>query len=105
MKYAIRHGEALLYPVREMPKNTKKVKTCVVSHSETGHHHVIESDVEFEMANLEDSIFFSLVKPAKIVHKKSFDAHKTLTVPAGTYKVIYKTEYNPWEKVLQKVFD
>lgn len=50
MKYCIRHGEALLIPVEKLVGETRFVKQVIVAHSETGHHHILESDVEFEVA-------------------------------------------------------
>lgn len=106
MKYAIRHGENLLFPVRK--KVTGELhKTYIVGHSETGHHHVLESQTEFEvMSDKEkDLLFIRLFQPAKLVHKKTYDAHRTLNVPAGTYQVIRKQEYDPWREVMTNVFD
>lgn len=109
MNYAIRHGEILLQPVNEIPKGKiVKAKNYIVGHSETGHHHVLESDVDFtvlEAENMNDQLFFQLIKPAKMVHKKSTDKHKTLTIPAGIYKRFHDTEYDPFEKVIREVAD
>ena len=104
--YAIRHGEVFLEPVADVPASTtKKHKNFIVGHSETGHHHVLESDTKYEVITDKDELYLRLFQPAKLVHKKSFDQHKTLDVPAGTYKVHRKTEYDPFQKVIREVWD
>ena len=106
MNYAIRHGENLLIPIEEMPEG-KKFKTYIVGHSETGHHHVLEGETAFEVFTDKDKqeLYLRLFEPAKLVHKKAQDAHRTLNVPAGTFKVIRKQEYDPWEQVMREVWD
>jgi len=102
----IRHGENLLYPVTKKFTG-ERYKTYIVGHSETGHHHVLESETEFEvMTDAEKKeLYLRLFEPAKLVHQKSYDAHRTLNIPAGTYKVIRKTEYDPFERIMREVWD
>jgi hypothetical protein len=108
MRHSIRHGEVLLQEVESVPKRKgKEFKSFIVGHSETGHHHVLEAEKEFKVWTAKDKqeLYLELFEPAKLVHQKQIDAHKTLTVPKGKYKVTYKKEYNPWSKVTQRVFD
>ena len=102
---AIEHGEVWLHPIAKMPKGkVQTVNMVMVAHSETGHHHVLEgTDIQIIEDNKE--LFIRLFKPAKLVHKKDTDFHQTLTVEPGVYEVHKKTEYNPFEKVLQDVMD
>lgn len=106
---AIQHGEALLLPVESFPEavTIRKVTKEIVAHSETGHHHVVESPVEFEVQGNVDKedLYLRLFEPAKLVHKKPTQNHKTLTVPAGIWKVLHKTEYNPFAGLIQRVKD
>lgn len=105
---AIQHGEVLLVPVDGLPVGeTSKVTKKTVAHSETGHHHVVESEVEFEtMGELEkQNLYLRLFEPAKLVHKKTTEKHKTLTIPAGDWKILHKSEYDPWAKIIRKVED
>lgn len=104
---AVRHGEVLLVPIIEVP-NTKFAKhnKFIVGHSETGHHHVLESKTEFDVAELDKAMLIvRLFEPADLVHQKTINAHKTLTVPAGTYKIVHKTEYDPFQKIKREVWD
>ncbi len=107
MNKPLRHGENLLLPVNKMPNKGTNHKTYIVGHSETGHHHVLESKTDFEVFTDKDKqdLYVRLFEPAKLVHKKQLDAHRTLTVKPGIYKVIRKQEYNPWEQAMQNVFD
>lgn len=104
---SIRHGEILLHPVEKLPrKKSEKHTNFIVGHSETGHHHVLESTEEFKVLKTgKDKIWVELLTPAKLVHHKQVDKHMTLKVAPGKYEVIYKTEYDPWAKVIKRVVD
>lgn len=103
----IRHGEIMLVPVDEVPQGKTHKKTShVVGHSETGHHHVLESKQEFTVLDIDKAFtYLVLTAPAKLVHQKTVDKHKTLPVAPGKYKVVYKNEYNPFLQEIQKVQD
>lgn len=104
----IQHGECLLVPVNKLPKEqTSKVSTQIVAHSETGHHHVIEADQEFEvMGSLErQDLYLRLFEPAKLVHKKQTEKHRDIIVPKGDWKILHKSEYDPWAKIIRRVED
>lgn len=101
---AIRHGEAMLIPVTKKVTG-KQHKTFIIAHSETGHDHVLESDVPFTVSQNDKEFLIQLFEPAKLVHKKQIDKHKTLPIAPGKYKVVYKNEYNPWLQVISRVFD
>lgn len=105
---AIQHGEALLLPVDELPKGKlRKVTKEIIAHSETGHHHVVESTVAFEaQGNVDkEDLYIRLIEPAKLVHKKTTNGHKSLIIPAGAWKILHKSEYNPWTKLIERVKD
>lgn len=106
MNKPYRHGEALLLPVDKLPKGkTVKVNNQIIAHSETGHHHVLEAETDFEVLEDRKDIYIRLFEPAKLTHKKSVNQHRTLDIPTGTYKVIKKTEYDPWLKIKREVWD
>lgn len=105
---AIQHGEALMLPVSKIPKGkTTKVTKQIIAHSETGHHHVVEADQEFEvMGSLEkEDLYLRLFEPAKLVHKKATEKHKDLVVPAGDWQILHKTEYDPFAGLIRRVQD
>lgn len=100
----IRHGEVMLVPIKGKVEGDDQI-SCIVGHSETGYHHVLESKTPFKVSQTDKEFIIQLFEPAKLVHKKQLDKHKTLKVPAGTYKVVQKTEYDPWAKTIRRVFD
>jgi hypothetical protein len=104
-RVAVTHGELVLVPVSKMPKGeTQEFKVYVASHSESGHNHVIQSDAGVEV--LEGTERYILIKEvAKLFHQKTYDIHETRYLAPGAYKVNAKTEYNPFTKVIERVFD
>ena len=108
MNQNIRHGEVFLLQVDKVPKlKATKYDAFIVGHSETGHHHILESKTKFDVITDEEKneLYIRLFEPAKLVHKKTVNRHKDLTVLKGTYKVIRKTEYNPFTQLTTAVWD
>lgn len=104
----IQQGEIVLMPIKGLPEGaTRKVSEQIVAHSESGHHHVVESEVSFEVSGDIDKeeLYLRLFEPAKLVHRKSFDMHRTLTVPKGDWKILHKTEYDPFSGLINRVKD
>jgi len=100
------HGEITYTQITEMVDGKPtKTKTLIVGHSETGHHHVLEADVEFDQIMTDNGIYVRLDQIARIVHKKDHDTHETKILQPGIYRFGEKTEYNPWTKAIQRVFD
>lgn len=107
-RQAIQHGETMLQPVDKMPNGkTIKVTKLVIAHSETGHHHVLEATKEFEAIGSinKGDLYLRLFEPAKLVHKKATQQHKTLPVKPGVWKVLHKTEYSPFTQLINRVKD
>lgn len=108
-KVNYRHGEAFLRRIEKMPKGkAKHVQDIIVAHSETGHHHVLESKYDIavlEPENLGDSLFVELLNPGKLVHQKQINRHNDITVQPGVYEVIQKKEYNPFTQAMERVWD
>lgn len=106
---ALIHGENIFKPVAEAPDGKVTKHTIYIAgHSGTGHHHVLESEVEFDVIEPEtlgDSIFVRLLAPAKVTHKKNHEIHETKVLQPGLYERTFATEYNPFTKVIQRVWD
>lgn len=100
----IRHGECMLVPIGDKVSG-KEHTSYIVAHSETGHHHVLESKIPFTVSETDKQFVVELFEPAKLVHKKQVDAHKTLPVAPGKYRVIKKSEYDPWQGIIREVHD
>ncbi|BBX63210.1 hypothetical protein MSAS_23840 [Mycobacterium saskatchewanense] len=92
----VRHGEILLLPVAAAPGGqVEEVLSCIVGHSESGHHHVLESDKAFaQIVAMNGDLFVDLPAPTPLRHHKSNQQHRELTVSAGAWKVIRKTEFD-----------
>ena len=96
MRTPIRHGEILLLPVPSPPDGTRRhVTECIVGHSESGHHHVLEGDATFaEIVAANGDLYVDLDAPTPLRHRKDFQQHRELTVPAGAWRVVRKTEFD-----------
>lgn len=100
----IRHGEALLKPVNKKV-NGEAHTSYVIAHSESGHNHVLQSKKPFKVSESDKQFLIELFEPATLTHLKTYDRHKDLTIPAGTYEIIHKKEYDPFEKIMREVWD
>lgn len=86
----------MLVPVDQVPEGeTTEHLDFVIGHSETGHHHVLESIDPFEVTEADEELYFRLWEEGMLVQKKEADRHKNLVVPAGIYKRYTDTEYLP----------
>lgn len=96
MRTPIRHGEILLLPVASAPNGAlQHVTECIVGHSESGHHHVLESDAVFaQIVAANGDLYVDLHAPAPLRHRKAYQQHRELIVPAGAWRVIRKTEFD-----------
>lgn len=75
----------------------------IVTHSETGHHHVMGGDA-VTMYRLPDSImdcFLVVKEQADLVHLRPHDTHETIRFEPGVYQVRRQREYTPegWRRV------
>lgn len=104
----IRHGEILLLPCTapadEAITSADHSTAPVVGHSETGHHHVLECPAPVEVIHA-DGTYVHLTEPGTLVQRKEADRHRDLPVPAGTYAILSKSEYHPFEQRLRTVID
>jgi hypothetical protein len=100
----IRHGEILLLPVATVPNvPSDQVTNCIVGHSESGHHHVLESEEAFaQIVAANGDLFVDLPSDTPLRHRKSFQQHRELIVPAGMLKVIRKTEFDVCSSVVPR---
>lgn len=95
-----RQGDVLIRRVEEIPGGLERVPRengrVVLAHGEvTGHAHVVEGEVEFLAADLEEmeGVFLRVLAEASVVHEE----HATLVLPPADYEVVYQREYAPEE--------
>ena len=102
----VRHGEVILIPVSKVPKGkVEKHKSFIVGHSESGAHHVLESDVDYDVIFDKLEVYLLLNRKATLVHKKTVNKHRNVIVKPGVYRINHKVEYNPFTKATERVFD
>lgn len=105
-RIAITHGELCLTPVEKAPKGKHEEHTLyVAAHSESGHNHVIEAKNGLEVIESGNGRYLLIKEVSKLFHQKTFDIHETRHIAPGLYKVTHKTEYNPFTKVIERVWD
>lgn len=86
----------MFLPVDATPSGTaEKVTGCIVGHSESGHHHVLDGDREFAtIISASGTLYVDLDGPTRLRHQKDHDRHRGLEVPAGAWRVVRKTEFD-----------
>lgn len=104
----VRHGEVILKPAN-LPKEAELVKTTkkyVVAHSETGHHHVLESIDNYEVFTSNGDTYIKLGTVGTLFHEKSGnDVHTPHQIQPSVYKVVIKQAYDYFEKKMSQVRD
>lgn len=94
--YFVRVSDDFVVPenfVEVAPENGK----LIVTHSETGHHHVM-SPLNAHMFRNPDSEYDAVLvidRPTALEHERSFDTHAPILFTEGTYKVRRQREYTP----------
>jgi hypothetical protein len=94
-------GDVYIRRVDSLPANVVEVKPengkLIVTHSETGHNHVMEAE-KVKMYSLPDSImdcFLVVNDPTALEHLRSYDTHEPIMFDKGTYHVRRQREYTP----------
>ena len=95
-------GDMLITRVESMPHNVERCKPedngdHIVTHSETGHHHVVDSaTVNFFQAANDDLVsFLEVVKPTPIRHLREAHTHEEIMLDPGIYRVNRQREWTP----------
>jgi hypothetical protein len=92
----------LLTRIETVPVDAKRQTLAhgnvhIVTHSETGHHHVVTAKhVDFFMAANDPNVSFLKVKKVvQLRHLREFDTHLPLQLDPGIYRVNRQVEYIP----------
>ncbi len=109
-KNIVRHGEVLLKPVAELPKEAKlekETKQYIVAHSETGHHHVLTAKKSFKVYKTDfGEMYLEVPETAELVHEKSGkDVHTPHKIVPSIYKVVIKKQFDYFKGALENVRD
>lgn len=105
----IAQGDVMLIPVAEMPETGRTIAATengahIVTHSETGHHHVIMERPGVQMFQDTMDIFRSWLvisgEPADLEHLRTTDTHETVRLSPGVWEVRRQREYSPagWQR-------
>lgn len=94
-------GDIYIRRIDKLPKNAVEVKEengmLIVTHSETGHNHVMEA-AKATMYSLPDSIMDCLLvvhEETTLNHLRNHDTHEPILFGKGTYHVRRQREYTP----------
>ena len=105
----VRHGEVILKPISELPKEAKLEQTTnkfIVAHSETGHHHVLESTDNYKVYSWNGETYLELGTIGTLFHEKSgADVHAPHKIVPALYHVIIKKSYDYFQKAMIRVRD
>lgn len=94
-------GDVYISRIDALPKGAEKVAPengrVIVTHSESGHHHVMDAGA-VTMYRLPDSIMDCLLvveRPAELRHLREHDTHEPILFEPGVYHVRRQREYTP----------
>ena len=105
----VRHGEVILKPIDSLPQEARleeETKNYIVAHSETGHHHVLESLENFKVYSFNGETYIEVPMLSKLLHEKTGkDVHKTHIITPSIYKVVIKKSFDYFKGVMSRVRD
>lgn len=106
----VRHGEVILKPIKELPKEAtleKESKSYIVAHSETGHHHVLTTDLSpFKVFSWSGETYLEVPELSKLIHQKTGkDVHAPHKIVPGFYKINIKKHFDYFKGALERVRD
>jgi hypothetical protein len=115
MKQVIgQQGEVLIVKIDALPEGMatqsvqKIAKGFVISHSESGHHHVLtDGDVMERTNNVPDGmqIFYAILSAPASFIQDAANPHGGYELDAGIFEFRISREYNPFAEQARKVAD
>lgn len=94
-------GDIYIKRIDALPAGAVEVKPehgrVIVTHSETGHHHVMDA-ANVKMFTLPDSIMDCLLvvdSPTALEHLREHDTHEPILFEKGVYHIRRQREYTP----------
>lgn len=99
---AIPQGDVYLIPIKAIPPGAALVGAengqYIITHSETGHHHVVmeRPDVrQFSGMDMFRGFLDVQGKPAELIHLRDHHTHETQIVLPGAYLIQRQAAYTP----------
>lgn len=102
-----RHGDLLIKPIKELPKNLKRRKNNILAYGEaTGHHHKLTAN---ELSNKDIQVWFDeqvkVFFETKEKTSLSHQEHKTIEIEKGRYGVVVERARDPFTQSINQVID
>jgi len=94
-------GDILIQRIQKLPANVVPVAPengkVIVTHSETGHHHVMlaERTKAYRLPDSIMDIFLTVEEGDVLEHLRQHDTHESIKFDAGIYHVRRQREYTP----------
>ncbi|MCG8614513.1 MAG: hypothetical protein MI864_28705 [Pseudomonadales bacterium] len=93
-------GDVNIFDCNDIPAGLEKAPLHsdgrpIVGHSETGHMHVVDGNSVTVYQQDDFVSYLDVKKEVDIIHLRSFDTHKTITLPPGQYRITRQREYTP----------
>lgn len=94
-------GDILIQRIKALPKGVVPVEPengkVIVTHSETGHHHVMlaERTKAYRLPDSIMDIFLAVEEGDVLEHLRAHDTHESIKFDAGIYHVRRQREYTP----------
>ena len=93
-------GDLNIFSCDDLPQGLTELQpeqdgNHVLAHSETGHNHVIDGSTVRVFKESEFVSFIEVKEKSNVVHLRSFDTHKTISLPPGSYRITRQREYTP----------
>lgn len=106
----VRHGEVILKPIEKLPDGVflkEEAKEYIVAHSETGHHHILKTDLsKFKVYTLNGDTYLEVPELSELIHAKTgADVHTPHKIHPSFYKIIIKKSYDLYAKKMTQVRD
>jgi putative heme iron utilization protein len=105
-------GDLLLRRIKSLPEGLKRASAengqYIISHSETGHHHVVAERPNVALYNTVDPLvsYLEVVEATDatetlLEHLRAWDTHETIKIPPGIFELRRQREYVPegWRRV------
>ena len=100
-------GDVLIIKIDTIPKNTEKEEVVnneyIVTHSETGHHHVMDAEksIMYKHESNPFICYLSVSEPTALIHKRAFDTHEPILFDKGVYEIRRQREHSleGWRRV------
>jgi hypothetical protein len=101
-------GDVMVRRISALPKGVKSTTpengAYIVAHSETGHHHVIDSRAAQLLIDKTNEFlaYLDVREPCDLTHMRDFDTHEPLHFEPGIYEVRREQEFGPegWQRAL-----